>query len=144
MRFCSPLCVRSCFTLWCLPLALCFTNSTMLQHLSWSVIPGVGLSWPLPLLEQGRSVADVLCCIVTALLPKMKLGGSSLYFSYHGISPGWGSEAEYGPQSMTDHSTSENAGKDEFGQIETAKKLLCWTVWYQRLTVPPKTTRWVV
>lgn len=51
--------------------------------------------------------------------------GISLYFSYHDISPGMGSEAEDVPQSTIDQGACQSAAEEEFWQRETAKKFPC-------------------
>lgn len=136
----SPLCVRSCFPVWFLPLVLCFPPPPCC-----SIFPGLqflvlGLSGPPPFLrrEQER------CCTMAVLLIKVNSGVISLYCSYHGISPGTGSEAKDGPQSTADNGACKSAAGDKFWQIEIAEKFPCWAVRYQRLTLPPKSTRWII
>lgn len=126
-----------CSPLWCLPLASCFPASIVLQHCSLSAVPGAGFFWTTISPWEGKERGvDVLHCITIALLPNMNLGASSSYSSYHGLFPGIGLQAQDG--------ISKRAGKEEFGQIETAKKLPCWTVWYRRLTLPQNPIRSVV
>lgn len=115
----TPLCVRFCFPVWCLPLALCFPPAIMLQHLSWAAIPGAFLDH-LPFLrrEQER------CCTMTVLLLKVNPVGISLYSSYDDISLAWDPRQKMSPRAWQTKVLVKALQKRNFGKDKLQRNFL--------------------